>query len=233
MQLGKRKSTRWGLLQRKEKWALTPLAWAVLCAAMVGLVLWGSAAIHPFFALTQPIDADALIVEGWLPDYALEGAVREFHSRPYQCLITTGGPIDAGETIASYKTYAALCAATLSRLGVDSSRIIAVPSPRLEANRTFVSALALNRWLAVSGATLRSFNLYSLGVHTRRSRLLFQKALGNAVPLGSIAAKDFSYNPDRWWRYSSGVEAVIFESVGYFYVKALFPFSAEHALNPN
>jgi len=223
------RETRWGLLRRKEKWVLTPLAWLLLVLAVVGFVIWGRTAIHSFLAQTEPVNADVLVVEGWLPDYALAGAVKEFHSHPYQCVITTGGPLDIGEALAGYKTYAALCAATLSRLGIDSTKIVAIPAPRLQVNRTFASALSLKRWLKISGANLRSFNLYSLGVHTRRSRLLFQKALGDSHPVGSIAAMDFSYDPDHWWWFSSGVEGVIFESVGYLYVKFLFPFSVEHA----
>lgn len=223
--------TRWGLVRRRERWSLTLTGWTVLIVGVVGLVLWGRGAIHTFLSPTEPINADVLVVEGWLPDYVLEGVIREFQSRPYHCLITTGGPIDAGEALAKYKTYAALCAATLSRLGLDSTKIVAVPSPRLEVNRTFASALSLKRWLKISGARVQSLNLYSLGVHTRRSRLLFQIALGNSIPVGSIAATDFSYDPLRWWRYSSGVEAVFLESVGYLYVKTLFPFGAERVLN--
>lgn len=223
--------TRWGLVRRRERWSPTLAGWAVLVVALVGLALWGRSSIHTFLAPTEPINADVLVVEGWLPDYALEGVITEFRSRPYHCLITTGGPIDVGEAFAHYKTYAALSAATLSRLGLDSTKIVAVPSPRLEVNRTFASALSLKRWLKISGARIQSLNLYSLGVHTRRSRLLFQIALGNSIPIGSIAATDFSYDARRWWQYSSGVEAVFFESVGYLYVKTLFPFGAERVLN--
>ncbi len=221
----------WALIRRKEKWALTPFASVIITLAIAGLVVWGSTEIHSFLAQTEPVNADPLVVEGWLPDYALAGAVKEFHSHPYRCVITTGGPVDVGGTLMNYKTYAALCAATLCRLGLDSSKIVAIPAPRLQVNRTFASALSLNRWLKISAASIHSFNLYSLGVHTRRSRLLFQKALGNSIPVGSIAATDISYDPNRWWRYSNGVEGVIFESVGYLYVKVLFPFGAEHALN--
>ena len=39
------------------------------------------------------------------------------------------------------------------------------------------------------------------------------------------------FRPVRWWQYSAGVEGVVFESVGYLYVKFLFPFGAEHVLN--
>jgi len=230
-EMSQRRQTRWMLFRRKEKWALTPLAWGIVLLAVAGIIFWWGRAVPSFLAMTEPVQADALVVEGWLPDHALAEAITEFRSRPYQCLITTGGPIDAGEVLAGYQTYAALSAATLSRLGMDSTKIVAVPAPRLRANRTFASALSLSRWLKISGANVHSFNLYSLGVHTRRSRLLFQKALGNSVPVGSIAAKDLSYDPDRWWRYSSGVEAIVFESVGYFYVKVLFPLSAEHAFN--
>jgi hypothetical protein len=223
--------SRWAIFRREEHWALTPMGWTIVICGMVGLFLFLGAAVHPFLALTDPLDADVLVVEGWLPDYALAGAVKEFHSRPYSCVITTGGPVDVGENLTAYKTYAALCAATLARLGVDSTRIIAVSSPRLPVDRTFAAAIALKRWLKISGTKIRTINLYSLGVHTRRSRLLFQRALGASVPVGCIAARDASYDPSYWWKYSDGVEGVIFESVGYLYVKFLFPLGAEHDID--
>lgn len=219
------------LFRRKECWRLTPLGWAIILVGLICFIVWLRTGMHPFLALDSRVSADALVVEGWLPDYALEGAVKEYQAHPYKCIISTGGPIEAGSVISGYKTYAALGAETLVRLGVDSAKVFGVPAPRLQADRTYASAVALRRWLAVSGAEIRSVNLYSLGAHTRRSRLLFQKALGASFPVGSIPAKDLSYDPERWWLYSNGVEAMIFETVGYLYVKILFPFGAEHALD--
>ncbi len=219
------------LIRRKERWTLTPLAWAILLLGIVMLLLWGSSMIHPFLACTDPINAEVLAVEGWLPDYALEDAIQEFRSHPYRCVITIGGPIEVGGALSDYKTYATLAARTLARLGLDSNKIIAVPAPRLRADRTFASAVALNRWLRISGANVHSVNLFSLGIHTRRSWLLFRKALDKSIALGSIAARDQSYDSDQWWRYSAGVEAVVFESVGYIYVRFFFPIGAEHALS--
>ncbi|NEP26194.1 MAG: cytosine deaminase, partial [Moorea sp. SIO3I6] len=52
--------------------------------------------IHPFLSITSPINADALVVEGWLPDYALKGAMEEFDRGNYQKIITTGLPLRKG-----------------------------------------------------------------------------------------------------------------------------------------
>jgi hypothetical protein len=42
------------------------------------------------------VDADILVVEGWLPDSALKMAVREFHKGSYKMIITTGFPFRQG-----------------------------------------------------------------------------------------------------------------------------------------
>jgi hypothetical protein len=43
-----------------------------------------------FLSKTQKIKANLLIVEGWLPDYALEMACNEFRSNNYDLIVTTG-----------------------------------------------------------------------------------------------------------------------------------------------
>jgi hypothetical protein len=43
-----------------------------------------------FLAKTQTVKADILIVEGWLPEYAIETAKNEFNANDYKLIITTG-----------------------------------------------------------------------------------------------------------------------------------------------
>jgi hypothetical protein len=40
--------------------------------------------------INNPIDDDVMVVEGWLPGYALEMAIKEFHSGKYELMVTTG-----------------------------------------------------------------------------------------------------------------------------------------------
>lgn len=43
-----------------------------------------------FLAESQPVNANILVIEGWLPDYALDEAVKEIGKHPYQYIVTTG-----------------------------------------------------------------------------------------------------------------------------------------------
>ena len=69
---------------------------------------------------------------------------------------------------------------------------------------------------------VRSINVVTEDVHARRTRLLFQKALGNDVAVGIISVPNPDYDARHWWRYSEGVKDVFAESVAYIYARLLF-----------
>ncbi|MES2569644.1 MAG: YdcF family protein, partial [Verrucomicrobiota bacterium] len=79
-------------------------------------------ALHDFLAFHSPVAAaEALVVEGWAPDYVFVEALHEFRTRPYKSLYVTGGPIDKGAPLSEYQSYAELGAAMLRALGCDAS----------------------------------------------------------------------------------------------------------------
>ena len=85
-----------GLLQRESRWRLTRRGWvvaAVLVLTGVAVFLRG---IHPFLAVNAPVQAEVLVVEGWVADYALKAAVKEFKRGAYKTVYVTGGPIEHG-----------------------------------------------------------------------------------------------------------------------------------------
>jgi hypothetical protein len=186
-----------------------------------GIVLGGAAGarmVHPFLAPTRPVAARALIVEGWLPDYALGAALAEFQGGNYELFFTTGGPLERGSFLSEYRTYAGVAAATLQRLGMDTNALIVIDAPPRHRNRTFASAVALREHCEAHGIRLDAVNLVSLGAHARRSRLCFARALGPAsVRVGVIAVEDADYDPQRWWRFSEGVKTVGGETLAFLY----------------
>jgi hypothetical protein len=212
----------WGLLQRKQVLVLSWRGWILLLALLAASGLLAARQIHPFLAITHPVGADILVVEGWLPDYALQEALACFRQRGYRLLITTGGPLEKGSQLAAYATTAGLGAATLRALGADPEHLVAVPAPPVQVDRTYESALALGRWLSGSGLVADSLDIMSLGAHARRTRLLFRKALGNTIRVGVIAAANRDYDEAHWWLWSSGVRAVVGETVAYLYARFLF-----------
>lgn len=178
--------------------------------------------LHPFLAVSEPVESDVLVVEGWLPDYALEQVASEFRRKSYRKIYLTGGPLDKGFHLAEYKTHPALAAATLLRLGLAADAIEVVAAPRVNKDRTYASAVALKERFREHGESPKAFQIVSLGSHARRSRLLFNKAFGEDVALGITALAEEGYDPTRWWSSSEGVRSVIAETIAYGYARLLF-----------
>jgi len=212
----------WGLLDRRECWVPTRRGWVVVMLLGAGLGVLTLRGSYPFLAVTDPIPGGALVVEGWEPDYALAQALAEFKRNPYTKLYVTGGPLEQGAPLSEYKTYAELGAAMLVRMGLSADSVQAVPAARARQDRTYASAVALRRWLRERGLKPTSLTVISLGTHARRSRLLFEKAMGESARVGILAIEDRSYDAQRWWRYSQGVRAVTTEMIAYGYARLLF-----------
>lgn len=214
------------LADRRDRWGLT---WQGLGFGMAlgGVLLWGVAShAHSFFAINQPIvTPDVLIVEGWVTDKNAKDAVEEFRSRSsYKSIITTGTQLPRGYYLSEYKNFAALSRASLIKMGIPESQVIAIPTPGVPRDRSYTSAVAVANWLQLHEPSypVRSANLLSEGVHARRSWTLFKKAfkkpIGTQLELGIISVPSEEYDEDRWWTQSEGFKRVLFESIGWFYV---------------
>ena len=211
-----------GLTKRKECCVPTFRGWLllVLAGALAGLLTFKG--ISPFLSPTRPVESRVLAVEGWLPDYAMEQALGEFRKNHYELLVVTGPPLEHGYHLFEYKTYAELGAATLKRLGLEEKMLVAVPSAHTQKDRTFTSGLALKQWLQQNRPSITAVNVVTLGVHSRRTWLLFEKALSPDYSVGIIAATDRDYDSARWWRSSYGFRAVVGEVIAYAYARLLF-----------
>ena len=214
----------WGCLHRRQCLVPTPRGWVLFTLLSIALVVTGVLRVHPFLAVTESVPGGVLVVEGWVPDYALEEAQTEFKRNRYHKLYVTGGPLGRGEYLSEYKTYAELGAATLVRMGMSTDTVEAVPAPWVQQDRTHASAMTLRGLLQQRAAGEVTINVVSLGVHARRSRLLFQRVFGGGTQVGVIAIEDRGYDPRRWWKFSQGVRTVIDEFVAYIYARIIFPF---------
>jgi len=211
-----------GMLTRKQRWGLTFYGWLFLLLTFSGLTLLFLFTVHPFLAHNHQVKSDILVVEGWVPDYVFEFAQAEFQSKNYRLLLVTGEPVEKGSYLTGHDNFAEVGANTLIKLGMNPEQVTPVPAPYVVRDRTYETALALKKWLQQSNQSVAAINLLSLGTHSRRSRLLFQRALGEHVEVGIIAASDLDYNASRWWRYGDGVRTIISELIAYGYAKFLF-----------
>ncbi|MCC3414259.1 MULTISPECIES: YdcF family protein [unclassified Microcoleus] len=207
------------LIRRREMWAITWEGWVIAIAGLIITMVLIITNIHPFLAVNAPIKADIVVVEGWLPDYAVESAIAEFNKGGYRKLVTTGLPVSKGHYLAQYKNYAELTAATCIALGFDKNKVVAVPAPSVVKHRTAASAIALRDWLATSALKVDSINLYSIGTHARRSWMVFKEVLNPEIKVGIIAAESEDYNSQEWWKSSAGFRTVTGEIIAYIYAR--------------
>lgn len=207
-----------GLLVRRERWGLSigGKLLALLTIAPGSLLLTWK--LNPFLSPTQPIAAELLVVEGWIPDYALDVAVSEFRRGGYRLLLTSGNVTKDGWAETPYYTTADWAAQRLRRRGLGVE-VVAVPCRVERADRTYHAALEVRRWFNGTGVTTGSINVLTLGPHARRSWLLFRKALGPGFRVGVISIAGREYDSVHWWRSSDGVREVVGEALAYVYAR--------------
>ena len=218
-----------GLLTRKERWGLSWSGTIFVLIVSAGLAISVVLSVYPFLAMTQRVNANVLVVEGWVHKYAIRSAVEEFKTGSYQRVFTTGGPVVGnGGYVNDYQTSASVGADLLMKFGVPSEAVQMVPSHVMGRERTYSSALALRDWLRDQGISVGSFNVLTEDFHARRTRLLYEKAFGRDAVIGIIAVPSPDYDANHWWRYSDGVREALGESIAYLYAR-LFFFPSESA----
>ena len=212
-----------GLLVRRYRWGLSRWAKCFFLIALLTFAVITFRNVHAFLSPTHRVDTDILIVEGWVHPYAIRASVEELQNHTYHQIFTTGGPvIGNGGYINDYQTVASVGADSLKKAGVPPELVQMVPSHVMGRDRTYSSAIALRDWLRQHDMQVRSLNIVTEGAHARRTRLLFEKALGSNVVVGVIAVRNPDFDARHWWLYSEGVEEVVTESVAYLYAKFFF-----------
>lgn len=211
----------WGLLEYKPQWTLTLRGWLFFIVVLILVLISFGLSIHPFLRVSRPMDADVMVVEGWVPDATIKGAIAEFKKQNYRLMITTGNEIGRGKYLSDYKTFADLAAATAIALGLDPDKVVSVPNKTVSVDRTAASAKAVKQWLLDSELNIKTINIYSHDVHTRRSWLIFRTLLQPEIKVGAMA---FPLPSSKcWWKTSAGVKSVIMETIAYLYTKLIWP----------
>jgi uncharacterized SAM-binding protein YcdF (DUF218 family) len=195
----------------------------LLLALLIMAVLLGLIAnLYTFLAPEKPPHKGLLVVEGWIHDFALNDAVMIYRAGDYSKIICTGVPIETGSYIQAFKSYPEMTTARLIELGIDPAVIITAVSEETRKDRTYVAAMAMRQYLMAYNIGETNVHLVTTGPHGRRSRLLFQQALGPNYTVGVSSLEDTGYDPDHWYAYSDGVRKVIGELIAYIYAKCVF-----------
>src|SRR3954470_9732388 len=103
-----------GLFVRKPRWGFTWRGWLILLVLGIlsgAFLLWN---VQAFLAETHRVNGDVLVVEGWVHEYAIRGAVNEFRNGSYHRVFTTGNPaVGNGVYVNDYQTSASVGAGLL------------------------------------------------------------------------------------------------------------------------
>jgi hypothetical protein len=89
-------------------------------------------------------------------------------------------------------TTAQMARSKLIRMGMDSTRVIAVSANKAGINRTLTSALEFRKWLSSTGKDINGINIISLGPHGRRTWMTYNKILNERYRIGIISIPEDS-----------------------------------------
>src|SRR5258708_7863158 len=109
-----------------------PGGWWLASALAVLALVFFVRSIHPFLAHTQRVDADVLVVEGWIYDYMMAPSAAEFRRGGYTLLLTSGLVFDP----ATGDSFAARTAARLETQGVPRATLVPCPAAQATGART-------------------------------------------------------------------------------------------------
>lgn len=200
-------------------WIPTPLGWLALALAASAALVAATLLLYPFLARDQPTRRGILVVEGWIAEESLFRAIDAFRSGDYRLVVATGGAINGSWSKQDrFKTYAERAAHFMREHGVEDEEVVTLVAGRWHTNRTWQTAQEVQRWFSQSGLDVDALDVFSEGPHSRRSWLLYRRALGDQLTIGVFSAPPTEYDPRVWWQSSSGTKAVVTEAVGLAWV---------------
>ena len=202
------------LFRRRLTWWPTRYGWLFLIvSALIPAfgIWWGGEA---FLSVTDRVAADVLVVEGWIGKDALRAAAEEFRNGKYRIVVVTGGYTSRYWGSQRY-SYAEIAARALRGAGVPEDCIILAQAPEVEEQRTFVSAIAARKALLERGIIPVGINVFTRGMHARRSRLVHDKL--QAIPVGVIGWVPETDRHTPWWHSSERMKDFLTESCSYVF----------------
>jgi hypothetical protein len=178
----------------------------VLAVAAVAVALF-VVSVHPFLAVTHRVDADVLVVEGWIYEYMIPACVEEFRRGGYDVLMTSGMLWGEAERSrhGGLASDADLTAARLVAGGVPEAAVILAPSEAVEWGRTAAMARAVRAKIGAMGRRPRGVNVAATGPHARQTWVAYDRMLGPIAPVGIVSIPKNTYPADRWWTSRQGL----------------------------
>ena len=205
------------LVQRRTLWCLTWLGAFCVALFLAAPAVWWFYCGESFLSLTERRPAEILVVEGWIGRDGVRAAATEFERGVYRYVVTSGGVSESEGWTEGGWSYAEGAQQELIRSGVPEAKIIVAPAMDVERQRTYESALAVWRKLQSLSIKPKSINIFTLGPHARRSRLVFAKVEGSETRVGVMSWTPSCNQAGPWWRSSHRAKELLTETVGYLF----------------
>ena len=218
------------LFRRRQVWLPTLWGSVLLLTGAAAIVVTLALNAYDLLAPHRPArgptgdGARTLVVEGWMQAPDLLQAVAVLRAGHYERVLTTGGPIvdtwaDGGKR---WPNFAERSADFLRAHGVTSVPVIAVETPDVSKDRSYLSAVRVRNWVQQAGVAGQGVDVLSAGVHTRRSWLVYRMAFGDAAEVGALAAQPVDHDPRRWWATSEATKMTVGESLSLAWTTCCF-----------
>jgi len=210
------------LIKRQEVIIPTFAGWLVLLTLITLTIILFAQGIHSFLSPNQPLArSQVLVVEGWLDSDQLDQAIIAYRKGNYRFLITSGGPINKWSDDSVFENFADRSAHYLKTHGLDDILVQSVPAPASAQDRTFLSAVMVRKAIATDNK-VTAINVYSAGVHARRTHNVYRLAFGSDFDIGILSAAPTNYDASHWWHDSDGVKDVIGETISLLWTACCF-----------
>jgi hypothetical protein len=204
------------LAHRRVIWWPTCYGWTMLLVLAVALPLSWWFKGETFLASSSRLNADVLVVEGWIGNNGITASVKEFRDGKYRYVVATGGL--TGESWSSRRwNYAVEAEEQLLRSGIPREQVILGASRERGRQRTYEMALSAREALKSHHIEVAAINVFTRGAHARRSRLVFQKVMPEDCDIGVISWYPEDPKKEGWWHSSERAEDMIKETVGYVF----------------
>jgi hypothetical protein len=181
---------------------------------VVAFSAWFIFYVDPFLARSSPVNAEMLIIEAWVDTRYMRTAVQEFRKGKYRHIFVVGDSQSSGSQGKSADDVERIMD-TLIQLDIAPSLITGVPVPPKKWHKTWSQALTFRNYIARSNYPIKAVNVFTLGVHARKSQLLYQRAVGPDIQVGVISVTHYGRSSGHWWLTIGGIYGVAKNSVAY------------------
>lgn len=198
---------------RRVRWGFTSLGHCTMLAAATLLVSVWWLAGERLLAETDRVPAKVLVVESWIGTRALSAAAAEYRQGHYRRMLLTGGyASDCWST--QRGNYGEMARAEMLGNGIPESALLVAPATDVESQRTHMAAVTAWQTLTAAGEAA-SVNVFTVGAHARRSRLVFAKAGPSGAIVGVIGWLPPAYGAEPWWKSSERADDLLKETAAY------------------